>query len=267
MSGPEATRPLVVGVLNCTPDSFHDGGEHATIDRAVAHGLQMADDGADWVDVGGESTRPGAAPVAPEVEAARVLPVLRELSAALPPHVRISIDTRRASVAAQALAAGATIVNDVTGLRDPEMAALTADAWGVVVMHMRGEPATMAGLTDYADLLSEVRLALAQSAARARCPRVWLDPGIGFAKTAQQSLCLIGNIGAIRSAGRPVLVGASRKSFIGHTLRLPRAADRLPGALAAVAAAWHGGAQAFRVHDVAETRQVLDLLCAIRRAA
>jgi len=267
MTGPVATRPLVVGVLNCTPDSFHDGGQHAAVDRAVAHGLRMAAEGADWIDVGGESTRPGAGAVPEAAEVARVIPVVTELVAALPPAVRVSIDTRKPAVAARALAAGATIVNDVTGLRDAEMAAVTADAWGAVVMHMRGEPDTMAGLTDYTDLVAEVRASLGRSAARARCPQVWLDPGIGFSKTANQSLRLVAHIRELTTLGWPVLVGASRKSFIGRTLHLPDPADRLAGSLAAVAAAWQGGAHAFRVHDVAETRQVLDLLCAIRGAA
>lgn len=267
MTAPSASRPLVAGVLNCTPDSFHDGGAHPGVAAQVAHAQRMVAEGADWIDVGGESTRPGAPAVDADEERRRVLPVLTALARELPGHVRLSIDTRKAEVAAAALRAGATIVNDVTGLRDPELAAVTADAWGAVVMHMRGEPDTMGRLTDYADLVSEVAAGLAASAARARCPHVWVDPGIGFAKTATQSLSLLAHTDALARLGHPVLVGASRKSFIGRTLGLPDTADRLPGSLAAVAAAWARGATAFRVHDVAETRQLLDLLCAIEEAA
>ncbi len=260
------SRALVVGVLNCTPDSFSDGGQHGDLAGQVAAGLAMAAAGADWIDVGGESTRPGAARVPDDVEISRVVPVIAELRARLPPQVRISIDTRKAAVAAPALAAGASILNDVTGLRDPEMVALSARAEAVVVMHMRGEPADMAQHTDYRDLLAEVRDSLLQSARRARCARVYIDPGIGFAKTAQQSLSLLRHTADLVATGYPVLVGASRKSFIGRTLDLPLTHDRLGGSLAAVATARAGGAVAFRVHDVAPTRQLLDLLDAIGAA-
>lgn len=259
---PARQRPLVVGVLNCTPDSFYDGGLHTTLHRQLEQAHAMLAAGADWIDVGGESTRPGAAPVDAAEECRRVLPII----AALAPHTTVCIDTAKASVAARALAAGARVVNDVTGLRDPEMAAVSADAHATVVMHMRGTPATMRGLSTYADLVSEVRDALLAAADRARSPEVWLDPGIGFAKTAPQSLALLRHTDALVATGRPVYIGASRKSFIGHTLGLPDPTDRLPGSLAAVAAAWQRGARAFRVHDVAETRQLLDLLWAIEHA-
>jgi len=255
-------RPIVVGVLNCTPDSFFDGGVRPSLDRQLADAMAMLQAGADWIDVGGESTRPGATPVDAHEECRRVLPVIR----ALAPLTTVCIDTTKASVAARALAAGATIINDVTGLRDPEMAAVSADAAATVVMHMRGTPETMRGLTDYQHLIVEVRDALLAAAERARSPEVWLDPGIGFAKSAPQSLSLLKHTEALVATGLPVYIGASRKSFIGHTLGLDSPADRLPGSLAAVAAAFQRGARAFRVHDVAETRQLLDLMWAVERA-
>jgi dihydropteroate synthase len=249
-------RPLVVGILNATPDSFYDGGQHEDL---VAHGHRLIEEGADWLDIGGESTRPGAAAVCVEEECSRVLPLI----AALAGEVPISVDTSKPAVAARALAAGACIINDVTGLSDPDMAAVTADAWATVVMHMRGTPATMNQCTDYTDVTAEVADWLAERAARARSEVVWIDPGVGFAKTTEQSLTLLANTHVLTRLGLPVLVGASRKSFIGHTLLLPRAEDRLPGSLAAAAMAWHGGADAFRVHDVAATRQALDLIHAV----
>lgn len=250
------SRALVVGIVNVTPDSFYDGGRHAD---PVAYARRLVAEGADWIDVGGESTRPGAAPVPAAEEWARIRPVVE----ALAHEVVVSVDTSKPAVAARALRAGARVVNDVTGLSDPEMPAVTADAWATVVMHMRGTPATMAGLTDYEDLVGEVRDFLAERAALAQSEHVWIDPGIGFAKTAAQSLALIRHADALASAGWPVLLGASRKSFIGHTLGLPNPDDRLAGSLAAVAAAWQRGVRAFRVHDVRETRQVVDLLAAV----
>ena len=259
---PSSARPIVVGILNCTPDSFFDGGLRLTLERQLADAHDMIRAGADWIDVGGESTRPGAAPVDAEEECRRVLPVIRALAG----HTTVCIDTAKAAVAARAIAAGATVINDVTGLRDPEMAAVTADAEATVVMHMRGTPSTMAGLNRYDALLHEVRDALLASADRVRSAQVWLDPGIGFAKSAPQSLSLLKHTEALVNTGLPVYIGASRKSFIGHTLGLPSAQDRLPGSLAAVAATWQRGTRAFRVHDVAEARQLLDLLCAIEAA-
>jgi len=222
----------------------------------------MLAEGADWIDVGGESTRPGAPAVDVEEECRRVLPVIQALAL----DAVVCIDTSKAEVAARALAAGAQVVNDVTGLRDPELAAVTADARATVVMHMRGTPATMPGLVDYEDLVCEVRDTLLELASRARSDEVWIDPGIGFAKTASQSLTLLRGTAQLVETGLPVYIGASRKSFIGHTLQQPAPADRLAGSLAAVAASWQAGARAFRVHDVAETRQLLDLLVAIHTA-
>jgi dihydropteroate synthase len=261
-SSAERARPIVVGILNCTPDSFYDGGVRPSLDQQVADARAMIAAGADWIDVGGESTRPGADFVDIEEECRRVLPVIRALHS----HTTVCIDTRKAAVAARALAAGAQIINDVSGLADPEMPAVTADARATVVMHMRGTPETMRGLTHYDHLIQEVRDQLLAAADRARSPEVWLDPGIGFAKSAAQSLALLRHTRALVDTGLPVYIGASRKSFIGHTLGLPSAADRLAGSLAAVAATYQRGARAFRVHDVRQTRELLDLLYAIDHA-
>lgn len=251
--------PLIVGVVNATPDSFYDGGRHAD---AVAHAESLVAEGADWIDVGGESTRAGAASVDEAEELRRVLPVVRALAG----RVTVSIDTVKPRVAAAALAAGATVLNDVSGLRDPEMVAVSADAAATVVMHMRGTPATMVTLIDYQDLVEEVRAALLEAAARARSPEVWIDPGIGFAKTAPQSLLLLRRLDRLVDTGLPVLLGASRKSFIGRTLGVERPDDRLPGSLAAALWGAEAGVGALRVHDVAATRQALHLWAAIQTA-
>lgn len=256
---PPPARALVVGILNLTPDSFSDGGRYLEPAQAIARAERMLAEGADWIDVGGESTRPGAAEVTVDEECRRVLPVVQAIAGLAP----VSIDTRKAAVAARALRAGARIINDVSGLSDPDMPAVTADAEATVVMHMRGQPATMRGLTDYDDVVTEVRDHLLQRAALARSAQVWLDPGIGFAKTPAQSLALLRGLDVLVATGMPVYVGASRKSFIGAALDLPSPEQRLPGSLAAAAWAWLHGARALRVHDVAETRQHLDLLHAI----
>jgi dihydropteroate synthase len=252
-------RPLVVGILNCTPDSFYDGGQHSGTAAAIAHAERMIGEGANWIDIGGESTRPGAAPVDPEEEARRVLPVIAALAGCLP----LSIDTTKPAVAAAALQAGASILNDTRGLVDGEMVAISADAWGTVVMHSRGTPQTMGKLANYDDVVAHVTDWLVAAAARSRSTHTWIDPGIGFAKTAEQSLALLRHTDALVATGWPVYIGASRKSFIGAMAGVEAAEDRLPGSLAAVAAAYHGGARVFRVHDVAETRQHVDLLHAI----
>jgi dihydropteroate synthase len=259
MSGPIRPRAIVVGILNATPDSFFDGGQHPDL---IAHGHKLIEEGADWLDIGGESTRPGAPAIDAEEECRRILPIIRGLAGTVP----LSVDTAKPKVAARALKAGASIINDVSGLAHPEMAAVTADAWATIVMHMRGTPKTMSNQTSYDDVVSEVADWLQNRATRARSPNIWLDPGIGFAKTAQQSLLLIAQLQGLVERGLPVLVGASRKSFIGHTLHLPPATDRLGGSIAAAIAAWQNGANAIRVHDVAATRQALDLLHAIESA-
>jgi dihydropteroate synthase len=257
-----AAHPVVVGVLNVTPDSFSDGGRYADVDAAVAHARQLCADGADLVDVGGESTRPGADRIAPEIEMARVLPVIRELAAA---GVPMSIDTMRASVAAAALEAGVSVVNDVSGgLADPDMGRVVADAgcpW--ILMHWRGHSRRMGDLACYADVVKEVCAELAErvdAAVSAGVPddRLILDPGLGFAKTAEHNWRLSAHLDAVIGLGLPVLVGASRKSYLGALLAGPdgtprpvneRGAATVATSLLAVAA----GAWGVRVHDVRDT--------------
>ncbi|HEX2041570.1 MAG TPA: dihydropteroate synthase [Acidimicrobiales bacterium] len=251
--------PLVMGVLNVTPDSFSDGGAWFDADAAVAHGLEMVAEGADIVDVGGESTRPGAAPVDEAEELRRVLPVIE----ALVPHVRVSVDTRKASVAEAALGAGATLVNDVSA----SLWQVAADGGaGWVAMHMRGEPATMQADPRYDDVVGEVRDFLVDRAARAReagVAEVWVDPGIGFGKTVDHNLLLLRHLRALVAAGYPVVVGTSRKSFLGRLAGrgadLPPD-DRLEGSLATAAWALTQGASMVRAHDVRPTAHLARLV-------
>ena len=253
--------PVVMGILNATPDSFSDGGDHPDPARATDAGLAMAAAGADAVDVGGESTRPGARPVPPEVERARVLPVVRALARA---GLRVSVDTRNASTMAAVLDAGASIINDVSGLlHDPAAAALLARRdCPVVLMHSRGTPETMAALATYGDVAAEVtreleaRLLAAVQAGIAP-DRIALDPGFGFAKTAAQSVELLRRLPVLLQLGRPLLVGASRKGFVGVLSGEDDAARRGPGSVAAALAAVRRGAAVLRVHDVRETVQAL----------
>ena len=254
-------RVLVMGVLNVTPDSFSDGGRFLDVDDAVARARQLAREDADIVDVGGESTRPGSSPVAVDVEIARVVPVIERI-ASLGPIV--SVDTRHAAVAAAALDAGATIVNDVGGLRDPEMVDVAArHGAAVVVMHSPvDDPATMEQHTGYGDVVEEVAAFLrtqAGMALDAGVPEVVIDPGIGFGKTGAQNTELIRRLDEIVAIGLPVLVGASRKRFIGDITGVTRPDERLAGSLAAHLAAVANGARIIRVHDVAAHRQALDV--------
>ena len=252
------SRPLVMGVLNVTPDSFSDGGLWLDPDAAVAHGLAMAAEGADVVDVGGESTRPGAAEVPIEEELRRVVPVID----ALAPHVRVSVDTRRREVAEAALGAGATIVNDVSAsLYD--VAAVHEAGW--VAMHMRGTPLTMQQQAQYDDVVSEVREFLVHRvrlALAAGVTEVWIDPGLGFAKTADHNWALLHHLDALAALGRPLLVGASRKRFI-STVTASEPQQRLGGSIAAHLVAAQNGANIIRTHDVAETVQALRVAAAI----
>jgi dihydropteroate synthase len=258
-----------MGVLNVTPDSFSDGGLFFDPEAAVARGVEMAAEGADLLDVGGESTRPGSETVPPDEERRRVLPVIKRLAAEV--DIPISIDTRKPEVAQAAVEVGATIVNDVTAggdLRTFEVAR-EAEA-GLVLMHMRGEPATMQQLTDYEDVVTDVRDYLAhrvEAAVAAGIGREFLcvDPGLGFAKSEEQSLRLIRETDALLSIGRPVLVGPSRKSFIGWALDLP-VGERLEGTLAAVAFAVSKGAHIVRVHDVRAGVRAVRVADAILRA-
>jgi dihydropteroate synthase len=263
--------PFLMGVVNATPDSFSDGGRFLDPDAAVAHALRLAEEGADLVDVGGESTRPGAPPVPADEELRRVVPIierLRRRGFALP----ISIDTWKGEVARAALAAGADLVNDVTGLADPALAAAVAEAGApVVLQHMRGTFADMQAHAVYGDVVADVARELEAALARAEAAgipreRTLLDPGIGFAKTAEQSVLVLARVGELRALGRPLLVGPSRKSFIGK-LTGASAGERLPGTLAAVTACVLAGVEILRVHDVAPARQAAAIAAALRDAA
>ena len=260
-------RPAVMGILNVTPDSFSDGGQHEDPARAVTAGLEMAQAGADILDVGGESTRPGAPLVSVAEEQARVVPVIRRLAAA---GLRVSVDTRNAATMAAALDAGASIINDVSALaHDPASARLIASRGAhVVLMHMRGNPATMNSLANYNDTIIEVTRELASSteialqAGIAR-ERIVIDPGIGFAKTTLHNLELLNRLQILLNLRFPILVGVSRKSFIGRLSGVQDPMKRLPGSLAAGLFAVSRGASILRVHDVAETAQALRMLAVL----
>jgi dihydropteroate synthase len=256
--GAGLTPIRLMGVLNVTPDSFSDGGRHAD---PVAAGMEMAAQGADIIDVGGESTRPGASPVPPEEEQRRVLPVVSALAGA---GLCVSVDTRNAGTMAAALDAGAAIVNDVSALQhDPGAAPVLArGTCTVILMHMRGTPQTMMQHAAYADVALEVRTELAQRIAYAEAAgiaraRLVLDPGLGFAKTAEQSLELLRRLPELGTLGLPIVVGASRKAFIGAAGGEAVAARRVAGSIAAALFAVDRGAAILRVHDVPETRQAL----------
>ena len=254
-------RPAVMGVLNTTPDSFSDGGAFLAPDAALEHARSMAAEGADLIDVGGESTRPGAEPVSEAEELRRVMPVIEALGA--DDGIPVSIDTSKAAVAQAALAAGATFVNDVTALRgDARMAGLVAESDAdVCLMHMLGEPRTMQDDPRYDDVVAEVAAFLEERlafAVREGVPedRIWLDPGIGFGKTLRHNLELLRRLDEIVAIGRPVVVGASRKRFIG-ALTGKAEQERGAGTVAANVIAYERGAHMFRVHDVGPTRDAL----------
>jgi dihydropteroate synthase len=255
-----------MGVLNVTPDSFSDGDAFLAADAAVAHARGLVADGAGVVDVGGESTRPGAAPVPADEELRRVVPVLERL-AGLP--ARVSIDTSKAAVARAALERGAEIVNDVTALRgDPEIGALCAERGaGLALMHMQGDPRTMQRDPAYDDVVDDVLVFLAERlevalAAGVDRERIWLDPGIGFGKTLEHNLELLRRLGELRSLGQPLLVGTSRKSFIGK-VDGSEVDDRLGGTIASSLLAAAEGADVLRVHDVAELAQAVRVAGAV----
>jgi dihydropteroate synthase len=263
-------RFSLMGVVNVTPDSFSDGGLFLDADAAVAHGRRLLGEGADILDVGGESTRPGAEPVGDEEELRRVLPVVERLAAE---GGRVSIDTAKATVARAALEAGAEIVNDVTAFRgSPEMAGLVADRGPrCVLMHMLGEPRTMQDDPRYDDVVSAVRAFLEERLAFAvdegvAEDRVWLDPGIGFGKTLEHNLELIRRLDEIVAVGRPVVVGTSRKSFLGKLTGRPER-ERVAGTVATNVLALERGASVFRVHDVTATRDALTVAAATVPAA
>jgi len=262
-------RPLVMGILNVTPDSFSDGGRYMERERAIEHAREMVAQGADIIDVGGESTRPGAHPVSLKEEVDRVVPVVEALSRKL--EVPISVDTYKAPVAKMALERGAIMVNDISGLRfSPHMIDVVAQyrPW-VVVMHMKGTPRDMQEAPWYEDVIGEVegffeeRLRYLESHGISR-EKVILDPGIGFGKRLEDNLSLLRNIDRFLHLGCPIMVGPSRKSFIGTVLDLP-VEERLEGTLAAVSIAVFQGAQIVRVHDVQPVRRAVDLAWAMRR--
>jgi dihydropteroate synthase len=264
-------KMLVMGVLNVTDDSFFEDSRFSKVDEAVAHGFRLMEEGADIIDVGGESTRPGSLPVDDQVEMDRILPVIRELKSG---GVRnISVDTTKSQVALRALEEGANIVNDISGMNfEPEIRRVCARAGAsAVLMHTRGRPETMQEKVDYKDLLAQVCASLEDSMDQAVSAgisreKICLDPGIGFGKTPEQNIEIIARLGEIRSLGRAIMVGVSRKSFIGH-FSGAQTRDRLPGSLGAAAAAALRGADILRVHDVAQTVQVLAVAREIRGAS
>ncbi|HEU0023241.1 MAG TPA: dihydropteroate synthase [Thermoleophilaceae bacterium] len=261
--------PLVMGIVNATPDSFSDGGRFADPEAAVELGLRLVKEGAGLLDVGGESSRPGAEPVAEEEELRRVQPVVGRLAGA---GVRVSIDTTKVAVARAALEAGAGIVNDVSAFRfEPELAGVVADAGaGCCLVHMRGEPRTMQRDPRYDDVVSDVRAFLEERLAFAVAEGVaeegvWLDPGIGFGKTLEHNLELLRRLDEIVAIGRPVVVGTSRKSFLGTLAGGRTAEERLPGTIATNVLALERGASVFRVHDVAPVADALAVAAATVR--
>ncbi|MBF0561816.1 MAG: dihydropteroate synthase [Alphaproteobacteria bacterium] len=259
-------RPRVMGIINVTPDSFSDGGTHAEVAAAVAHGIAMLEAGADIIDVGGESTRPGAESVAPEVEAARVVPVVRALAER---GALVSIDTRHAAVMALALEAGARILNDVTALSDPQaLAVAAASEAAVVLMHMQGDPHTTQTAPNYRaaplDVFDFLAERVAACVAMGIPPhRLCVDPGIGFGKTVAHNVQILGRLTLFQGLGCLVLLGASRKSFIARLSRDEAPGQRLGGSLSAVLAGVRQGVQIVRVHDVAETVQAIAVWRAI----
>jgi len=266
--GQEHDRSLVMGVVNVTPDSFSDGGRFFDPQVAIEAGLRMRDEGADLIDVGGESTRPGAAPVSSQQELDRVAPVIERLAHEI--EIPLSVDTSKPEVARECLRLGARVVNDVTGFELEEMRRLTAEAGAAaVIMHMRGRPQTMQRDTYYEDLIGEVRDFLAERAwltAEAGVAEIAVDPGLGFGKSAAQNFVLLRRLREFSSLGRPLLVGPSRKSFLGSLRsRLPRD-QRLEGTIAAVCVAVVEGAKIVRVHDVAAVKRAVEVVDAVRIA-
>jgi dihydropteroate synthase len=262
-------RTAIMGVVNVTPDSFYEGSRHLEPARAIDTALGLVDEGADIIDIGGESTRPGGREVAARVELDRVLPVIERVRARS--DVLVSVDTKKTTVAERALAAGADIINDVSALSDTGMAELAARARaGVVLMHMRGTPETMQHEPVYDDVVADVKAYLCDAIARAEAAGVsadsiLVDPGIGFGKTVEHNLMLLRKLAALTELGKPVLVGTSRKSFIGRLLASP-SAERIFGTAGSVAASVMNGASVVRVHDVGEMSDVVRVVDAIRTA-
>jgi len=267
----EGSGPVVVGILNVTPDSFSDGGDFLDPEAAAEHAAAMLDEGAGILDLGGESTRPGSDRVSQEEEIRRVVPVIQRILAARPEAV-ISVDTYRADTATAALEAGARLINDVTALRgDPSMTSVVKEAaCPVILMHMQGEPKTMQDEPHYEDVVREVRDFLARRAelaisAGVRPENVILDPGIGFGKNLEHNLTLLRNLDAVVDLGFPVLIGASRKRFIGEITGVRVARERFFGTLATTVLAYERGVTYFRVHDVRANREALAVAEAVLR--
>ena len=266
-----AGRTRLMGVVNVTPDSFADGGRYLEVDRAVEHGLQLVEEGADILDVGGESSRPGAAPVTAQIESERVIPTIEGLRRHT--DIPISVDTYKASVARQAVEAGADIINDISGFSlDPAMPEVVAASQAAVVLvHLRGSPTTMQQLVPSPDILSDIQLSFHSAVAACRKHgiadnRIVLDPGIGFGKTVEDNLTIINRLETFRGLGFPILIGTSRKSFIGAILH-NHVSRRLLGTAASVTAAILRGAHIVRVHDVAEMMDVVRVSDAIANEA
>jgi dihydropteroate synthase len=266
----DLSEPCVMGVLNVTPDSFADGGRYAAVAAAVARGVAMAGEGAAIIDVGGESTRPGAADVDEQEELARVVPVIEQLVARV--AVPVSVDTSKPAVMRAAIAAGASLVNDVRALRAPgALESVAGTGAAVCLMHMQGEPRTMQDAPAYVDVVAEVRQFLAQRvqaclAAGIDRERICVDPGIGFGKRLEHNLALLAAVDRLADPGLPVLIGVSRKSLVGIITGRPME-GRLAGSVAFAALAVMGGAAVIRAHDVAETLDAVKVASALRRAA
>jgi dihydropteroate synthase len=262
----DLSRPRVMGVLNVTPDSFSDGGRFQTLEAAVSHGVRLAAEGAELIDVGGESTRPGAEPVALEEELRRVVPVIERLRTAT--RAVISVDTSKPEVMHAALAAGAGLVNDVYALRAPgALEAVAASGCAVCLMHMQGEPRTMQAAPYYTDVVAEVRAFLAERVSACRAAgigtqRIVIDPGFGFGKTLEHNLTLLRNLRELTAGGLPVLVGLSRKSLVGTLTGRPPG-ERANGSVALAVVAALAGARIVRAHDVAATVEALKVVAAV----
>lgn len=266
----ELCAPVLMGILNVTPDSFSGDGIHGDPGAAIIQAREMVEAGAAIIDVGGESTRPGARPVSPDEETTRILPVIQALVAS---GFTVSVDTRRAAVARAVLREGVHIINDVSALGDPEMGSVLAESdAGLVLMHMRGTPETMQRDPAYDDVVREVAAELGRALARAEDAgigreRIVLDPGIGFGKTARHNLELLNGLGELRDLDRPILLGVSRKAFLGAILGAAPPEERVVGTVAACVAGYLAGARIFRVHDVRPVREALDVAHAISTAA
>jgi len=258
------SRPLIMGILNVTPDSFSDGGRYSDHEKAIDHALYMIDSGADIIDIGGESSRPGSESVSLDEELDRIIPVIKGIRKKA--SVPISIDTVKSEVAKKAIDAGAVIINDISGgISDPEILKVAAKGKTyLILMHMRGAPKNMQDNTDYDDIIGEISVFLSDAARRAieagvHSEKIIIDPGIGFGKSVSGNFMILRNLDRFLQLGYPLLIGASRKSFIGNTLKLD-VNNRLEGSIAAACFAVLNGADIVRVHDVAETKRALTII-------